>query len=68
MQTNSLKPTETPGVVNAYVLINAKIHTVKVKVPRQVFLNLKGKDMPDVDIPGCLGQYNFGNSMLRKKW
>ncbi|KAL2752065.1 hypothetical protein ACRALDRAFT_1052995 [Sodiomyces alcalophilus JCM 7366] len=48
-----LKATETPGVVHAHVLINAKIHTVKIKVPRQVFLNLKGRDMPDVDIEGC---------------
>ncbi|KAH7362119.1 DNA polymerase epsilon catalytic subunit A [Plectosphaerella cucumerina] len=48
-----LKATETAGVVNAYVLINAKIHTIKIKVPRIVFLNLKGKDMPDVDIAGC---------------
>ncbi|KAF5521697.1 DNA polymerase epsilon catalytic subunit A [Colletotrichum aenigma] len=48
-----LKATETPGVVNAHVLIDAKIHTLKIKVPRQVFLNLKSGDMPDVDIPGC---------------
>ncbi|KAL9943158.1 DNA polymerase epsilon catalytic subunit [Verticillium nonalfalfae] len=48
-----LKTTETPGVVNAYVLIHAKIHTVKIKVPRVVFLNLKSNDMPDVDIAGC---------------
>ncbi|EEY16978.1 DNA polymerase epsilon catalytic subunit A [Verticillium alfalfae VaMs.102] len=48
-----LKTTETPGVVNAYVLIHAKIHTVKIKVSRVVFLNLKSNDMPDVDIAGC---------------
>ncbi|KAK2064391.1 DNA polymerase family B [Colletotrichum caudatum] len=48
-----LKPAETPGIVNAHVLIDAKIHSIKIKVPRQVFLNLKSGDMPDVDIPGC---------------
>ncbi|KEY65398.1 hypothetical protein S7711_04295 [Stachybotrys chartarum IBT 7711] len=48
-----LKPTETPGLVMAYVLIDGKIHIVKIKVPRQVFLNLKSPELPDVDIPGC---------------
>ncbi|ROT37963.1 DNA polymerase epsilon catalytic subunit A [Sodiomyces alkalinus F11] len=52
-QLLQLKATETPGVVHGHVLINAKIHTVKIKVPRQVFLNLKGRDMPDVEIEGC---------------
>jgi DNA polymerase epsilon subunit 1 len=48
-----LRPTESPGIVTAFVLIDAKIHSLKVKVPRQVFLNLKGKDLPDVEVDGC---------------
>ena len=48
-----LKHTDSPGLVTAYVLIDAKVHTLKIKVPRQVFLNLKSDDMPDVDISGC---------------
>ncbi|KZZ92517.1 DNA polymerase epsilon [Moelleriella libera RCEF 2490] len=55
-----LQATETPGVVTAHVLIDAKIHTLKVNVPRQVFLNLKYDELPDVDIPGCeVEQVNY---------
>lgn len=52
-QLLQLKPTDNPGLVMAYVLIDNKIHTVKIKVPRQVFLNLKSKDLPEVEIEGC---------------
>ena len=52
-QLLQLRATDNPGVVNAFVLIDAKIHTVKIKVPRQVFLNLKGGDLPDVEVEGC---------------
>ncbi|KND89329.1 DNA polymerase epsilon catalytic subunit A [Tolypocladium ophioglossoides CBS 100239] len=48
-----LKPTDSPGVVTAHVLIDGKLHTTKIKVRRQVFLNLKSKDLPDVEIEGC---------------
>ncbi|KAG6010556.1 DNA polymerase epsilon catalytic subunit [Claviceps maximensis] len=48
-----LQATDTPGVVTAHVLIDAKIHTLKINVPRQVFLNLKGDELPEVDIAGC---------------
>ncbi|KAJ2898425.1 hypothetical protein MKZ38_003932 [Zalerion maritima] len=52
-QLLQLRATENPGVVLAFVLIDAKIHTVKVKVPRQVFLNLKSADLPDIEVEGC---------------
>ncbi|KAB5518121.1 hypothetical protein GE09DRAFT_514159 [Coniochaeta sp. 2T2.1] len=52
-QLLQLKTTDTPGLVLAYVLIDAKIHTLKINVPRQVFLNLKGKDLPDIVVDGC---------------
>ena len=35
------------------MLIDQKIHPLIVKVPRQLYLNLKGQDLPDVDIEGC---------------
>lgn len=55
-----LKPTDSPGIVMAYVLIDAKIHTLKIRVPRQVFLNLKSKELPDVEIEGCeVEQVNY---------
>ncbi|KZF24567.1 DNA polymeras-like protein epsilon [Xylona heveae TC161] len=52
-QVLQLRETETPGLVNAFVLIDKKIHNLKVKVSRQVYLNLKSKDLPDVDVEGC---------------
>ncbi|KAL2260303.1 hypothetical protein VTK26DRAFT_5725 [Humicola hyalothermophila] len=52
-QLLQLKATDSPGIVLAYVLIDAKIHTVKINVPRQVFLNLKSKELPDIEIDGC---------------
>ena len=55
-QVLQLRGTDSPGVVLAYVLIDAKIHTLKVKVPRQLFLNLKGKDLPDIEVDGCDAQ------------
>ncbi|KAM4056568.1 DNA polymerase family b, exonuclease domain-containing protein [Hirsutella rhossiliensis] len=55
-----LKATDSPGIVTAHVLIDGKVHTIKIQVPRQVFLNLKSKDLPDVDIEGCeVEQVNY---------
>ncbi|RDL32670.1 Uncharacterized protein BP5553_09126 [Venustampulla echinocandica] len=55
-QVLQLQATESPGVLMAFVLIDFKIHAVKVKVPRQLFLNLKGKELPDIEIDGCEAQ------------
>lgn len=52
-QLLQLKVSDSPGIVIAYVLIDAKIHALKIQVQRQVFLNLKNKELPDVDIEGC---------------
>ncbi|KAI1438069.1 DNA polymerase epsilon [Xylaria sp. CBS 124048] len=52
-QVLQLRTTDNPGIVTAFVLIDSRIHALKVKVPRQVFLNLKGKDLPDIDVEGC---------------
>lgn len=55
-QILQLRETEKPGEVQAFVLIDRKIHTLKVIVPRQVFLNLKEDDLPDVDISGVTAE------------
>lgn len=52
-QILQLRETETPGEIRAFVLINSKVHPLTVKVPRQLFLNLKSQELPDVDIEAC---------------
>ncbi|KAI0015820.1 DNA polymerase family B [Xylariomycetidae sp. FL0641] len=52
-QLLQLRTTDNPGIVTAHVLIDAKVHAMKIRVPRQVFLNLKGKDLPDIEVEGC---------------
>ncbi|KAI0836958.1 DUF1744-domain-containing protein [Hypoxylon sp. FL0890] len=52
-QVLQLRGTDNPGIVTAFVLIDAKVHPLKIKVPQQVFLNLKGKDLPDIEVEGC---------------
>jgi DNA polymerase epsilon subunit 1 len=51
-QILQLRETETPGQVSAFVLIDKKVHQLQVIVPRQVFLNLKEDELPDVTIDG----------------
>ncbi|KAG9251014.1 DNA polymerase epsilon [Emericellopsis atlantica] len=59
-QMLQLWSTDRPGIVTAYVLIDARVHALKIKVPRQVFLNLKGKELPDIEIDGCeVEQVNY---------
>ncbi|KAI9739725.1 MAG: DNA polymerase epsilon catalytic subunit [Cirrosporium novae-zelandiae] len=52
-QVLQLAESESPGEVRAFVLIDTKIHQLRIKVPRQVFLNLKETTLPDVEIEGC---------------
>ncbi|KAL1987179.1 hypothetical protein VTN96DRAFT_4511 [Rasamsonia emersonii] len=52
-QVLQLRETDMPGEVRAFVLIDRKVHALTVKVPRQIFVNLKGDSLPDVDVPGC---------------
>ncbi|EON66964.1 DNA polymerase epsilon catalytic subunit A [Coniosporium apollinis CBS 100218] len=51
-QLLQLRETDTPGEVKAFVLIGKKVHTLKVIVPRQIYLNLRGEDLPDVSVDG----------------
>lgn len=43
---------EVPGEVKAFVLIDKKVHQLKIVVPRHVFLNMKGDDLPDIYVEG----------------
>lgn len=52
-QVLQLRESEMPGEVRAFVLINRKVHPLIIKIPRQLFLNLKENDLPDVNIEGC---------------
>jgi DNA polymerase epsilon subunit 1 len=52
-QLVQLRTTETPGEVKAFVMIDKKIHVLKIIVPRQLYLNLRSEDLPDVEIKGC---------------
>ena len=51
-QILQLRETESPGEVIAFALIDRKVHQLKVIVPRQVFLNLKEEDLPEVSVDG----------------
>lgn len=48
-----MRQTDTPGEVKAFVLIDNKIHAIKIVVSRRLFLNLKDSQLPDIDISGC---------------
>jgi DNA polymerase epsilon subunit 1 len=52
-QVLQLRDGDLPGEVKAFVLIGRKIHILSIKVPRVLYLNLKGKDLPDVEVPDC---------------
>ena len=53
-QVLELRESDVPGALRAFVLIDKKVHPLTVKVPRQVFLNLKESELPDVDVEGCV--------------
>ncbi|RKF60362.1 DNA polymerase epsilon catalytic subunit A [Erysiphe neolycopersici] len=46
----------SPGIVSAFALIDSKVHKLKINVPRQIYLNLKEKDLPQIEINGCDAQ------------
>src|SRR5690606_17683091 len=52
-QILQLRATNVPGEVRAWILIDKKVHGLKIKVPRQLFMNLKDKELPDVVVEGC---------------
>ncbi|KAI1614959.1 DNA polymerase epsilon catalytic subunit A [Exophiala viscosa] len=48
-----LRQGESPGEVTAFVVIGKKIHSLSIKVPRTLYLNLKADELPNVEVPGC---------------
>lgn len=52
-QILQLRETEMPGVVRAFVLIDQQIQPLTIRVQRQLFVNFKGDEFPDVEIEGC---------------
>ena len=52
-QILQLRESSILGEIKAFVLIDKRIHTLVVKVPRQFYLNLSGQALPAVDIDGC---------------
>jgi DNA polymerase epsilon subunit 1 len=48
-----LRQGDSAGEVTAFVMIGGRIQSLTIKVPRTLYLNLKGDDLPNVDIPGC---------------
>lgn len=53
-QVLQFQATEMPGIVKAWVLISKKIHVLKIIVPRRLYMNMKGNEMPDVEIDECV--------------
>ncbi|KAF3906314.1 hypothetical protein ABW20_dc0103392 [Dactylellina cionopaga] len=48
--------TDVPGEINAYVLIDRKIHLIKVIVPRTVFVNFRSKNIPNFKLEDCISE------------
>ena len=55
-QVLQIREAEAPGALRAFVLIDKTVHALTIKVPRQLFLNLKERDLPDIDIEGCAAE------------
>ncbi len=53
-QILQLRETESPGEVRAFVLIDRRIHSIKIIVQRQLYLNLKRSELPNVSVDGCI--------------
>ncbi|KAI9889150.1 MAG: DNA polymerase epsilon catalytic subunit [Vezdaea aestivalis] len=51
-QVLQLIDTEVPGEVRAFVLIDTKVHTLRINVPRQLFVNFKSNELPNSTIEG----------------
>ncbi|KAI9666717.1 MAG: DNA polymerase epsilon catalytic subunit [Bathelium mastoideum] len=62
-QILQLQETGTPGEVKAFVLIDKKIQSLKIVVPRILYLNLKRDELPDVSIEGCSVEKVVGHTL-----
>ncbi|KAF3934297.1 hypothetical protein ABW19_dt0205260 [Dactylella cylindrospora] len=48
--------TDAPGEINAHVLIDRKVHMVKVIVPRTIFMNFRNKNIPHFELEDCISE------------
>ncbi|KAI5806291.1 DNA polymerase epsilon [Geopyxis carbonaria] len=55
-QILQLRATDVPGEVRAWVLIESTIKNIKIKVKRNIFVNMKGKELPTFEIEGCVAE------------
>ncbi|KAL8927136.1 MAG: hypothetical protein Q9208_002520 [Pyrenodesmia sp. 3 TL-2023] len=55
-QVLQLRETDMPGHIRAFVLIDKKVHALTIKVPRQLFVNTTGGELPDIEVPGCTAE------------
>ncbi|WPH04119.1 Hypothetical protein R9X50_00700400 [Acrodontium crateriforme] len=62
-QILQLRETDIAGEVRAFVLIDKKIHQLKVIIPRTIFLNLKEDDLPNVSIEGVQAEKVINHSL-----
>ncbi|EWC45573.1 DNA polymerase epsilon catalytic subunit A [Drechslerella stenobrocha 248] len=47
---------DAPGEINTHVLIDRKVHLVKVLVPRTIFVNFRNQNIPDFELDGCTAE------------
>ncbi|SCW03082.1 LAFE_0G02542g1_1 [Lachancea fermentati] len=48
------KETSEPGVLDVYVQVNRKVHTLKFKMSKSVYMNFKTNSLPNGTIENCL--------------
>ncbi|KAK6537956.1 DNA polymerase epsilon catalytic subunit [Orbilia ellipsospora] len=48
--------TDVPGEINAHVLIDRKVHLVKVIVPRTIFVNFRSKNIPNFKLEESISE------------
>lgn len=47
------RATDIPGEIRAFALVGRKVLNLKIKVPRQLFINFKSEELPQVTVEGC---------------
>ncbi|EEB07800.2 DNA polymerase epsilon catalytic subunit A Pol2 [Schizosaccharomyces japonicus yFS275] len=49
-----IRPTDVPGLLLAWIVVNKRLTSVKLKVHRKFYVNFKTNDLPEVEIEGCV--------------
>ncbi|KAK9473977.1 TCP-1/cpn60 chaperonin family-domain-containing protein [Dipodascopsis tothii] len=52
-QVLQVRPTDAPGELRAWLLIDGYVQTARVAVRRQIYVELRGAALPDVDVVDC---------------